>query len=72
MRKALTTSILLLALCGSAYAGNMPTDTPTPPQLPATANVTTEPTGEPTDVQATEVSMTEIGLSILQSVLSVF
>jgi hypothetical protein len=72
MRKTLTTSILLLALCGSAYAGDIPNMPPTPPQSPATANVTTEPTGEPSDVQATEVSMTEIGLSILQSVLSVF
>jgi hypothetical protein len=31
MRKALRTSILILALCGSAYAGDIPYGSPTPP-----------------------------------------
>jgi len=71
MRKALRTSILLLALSAPAYAGNIPCDTPAPPSAPA--NNTAEPTGgEPLDAQATEITATDIALSLLQSVLSVF
>ena len=72
MRKALRTSILILALSGSAYAGIIPCDNPTPPPAPATASVTAEPTsGEPVDAQATEITVTDIALSVLQSALSV-
>ncbi len=72
MRKALRTSILILALSGSAYAGNIPGDVPAPPPAPATASVMTEPVGEPADAQATEVTLIEIALGLLQSALSVF
>ena len=72
MRKALRTSILVLALSGVAYAGNIPNDSPTPPTAPATASVTAEPTsGEPVDAQATETTVADIALSVLQSALSV-
>jgi hypothetical protein len=62
MRKALTISILVLALSGSAYAGDMPCDSPTPP---ATTSVTQEPTTEgniPNDVAE---SLTQIALDVL-------
>ena len=72
MRKALRTSILILALSGSAYAGDIPCDSPAPPTAPATASVTAEPTGgEPVDAQATETTVADIALSVLQSALSV-
>ena len=63
MRKALTISILVLALSGSAYAGNIPNDAPAPP--PATASVTQAPTTEgniPNDVAE---SLTQIALDVL-------
>src|SRR5947209_1118654 len=65
MRKTLRASVLLLALSGSAYAGEIPCDNPTPPQQPTTTSVTQEPTTDgniPNDVAG---SMTQIALDLL-------
>lgn|GEM_PF-2861258 len=75
MRKLLTTSILLLALCGSAYAGEMPNDSPTPPSGHADGgnipNMVNAPNDSSQDGQALGV-LTESALAVLQSVLAVF
>ena len=74
MRKALRTSILILALSGSAYAGDIPNDSPTPPtagNIPC--DTPAPPDGDkPVDAQATETTVADIALSVLQSALSVF
>lgn len=66
MRKALSTSVLVLALCYSAQAGDIPSPpgTPTPP--PA-AN------GEiHTGAAESEDTLTGIALDLLRSVLTLF
>jgi hypothetical protein len=69
MRKTLSTSILLLALSGSAYAGNIPTDSPTPPQ---TATATTTETGsDPLNAQPSEPTTTDVAVNLLQTVLAI-
>lgn len=77
MRKALRTSILILALCGSTYAGNMPTDTPAPPTAPAYGDIPNGvagniPNSSPQDEQTAVDVITEAALSLIQSVLNVF
>lgn len=76
--KALRALMLVLTLSASAYAGNMdngrlPMPTPTPDP---TSSSITEPAGdEPAAVSvapATGPSITEVALSVLQSILSVF
>jgi hypothetical protein len=78
MRKALRTSILILALSGSAYAGEMPCGAPTPPTAPAyggdmpndvAGNI---PNGSPQDEQTAVDIITETALILLQNVLTVF
>jgi hypothetical protein len=66
--------MLVLTLSVCAYAGDMDNGITTPPpSAPATASVTAEPTGgEPADSQATQTTVTDIALSVLQSALSVF
>ena len=75
MRKALRTSILILALSGSAYAGDIPNDSPTPPTATAgniPCDTPAPPDGDkPADAQATEITVADIALSVLQSALSV-
>jgi hypothetical protein len=72
MRKSLRVSILVLALSGAAYAGDIPNDSPAPPTAPATASTTTEPTGgEPVDAQAAQITAAEIAVGVLQSVMFV-
>jgi len=76
--KALRALILVLTLSASAYAGDMhngrvPMPTPTPEP---TSNMT-EPAGDESAVAITEApaadpSITEVALSVLQSILSVF
>lgn len=72
--------MLLLALCGSAYAGNMPTDTPTPlaGEIPnmVTGDMPNDvagniPCGSPQDAQTAGVII-ESALVLLQSALAVF
>ncbi len=70
MRKTLSASILLLALSGSAYAGNIPTDSPTPPQT-ATAAPTTETGSDPLNAQPSEPTTTEVAVNLLQTVLTI-
>lgn len=71
MRKALRTSILLLALSGSAYAGNMPNGSPAPPPAPAMYGGDM-PNGSPQDEQTAVDAITEAALALLQNVLTVF
>src|ERR1043165_10099777 len=65
MRKTLSASILLLVLSGSAYAGNIPCDNPTPPQT-ATATTTTETGSAPLNAQPSEPTTTEGAVNLLQ------
>jgi hypothetical protein len=78
MRKVLTTSILLLALCGSAYAGDMPNTSPTQPsglayggEMPndVAGNI---PNDSPQDGLAPVNIIAESALAVLQSVLAAF
>lgn len=68
MRKTLCASVLMLALCGSAYAGDM--SNPSAPQPPPPQNMTAE---EPTPdgvIQTGEAdSYTETWLSVLETAL---
>ncbi len=79
MRKALRTSILLLALSGSAYAGIIPVDTPAPPPAPATygGDIPNDVAGNipgdsPQNEQTAVDIITETALALLQNVLNVF
>lgn len=65
MRKTLGTSILLLALSCSAYAGNIPNDSPAP------ATRLMETTNEPVKDQAAGPTVAEIALTLLQTVLTI-
>jgi hypothetical protein len=75
MRKTLYASVLVLALCGSAFAGDIecppiaaPGDMGTPPLAAGDINcppsATQSPDGQPTD------SLTETALSVINSVLA--
>ena len=79
MRKALRISILLFALCGSAYAGDIPCGTPEPPPAPATYRGDVPntlagdiPNNSPQDEQTAVDVITEATLALLQNVLTVF
>lgn len=72
MRKLLTTSILLLALSGSAYAGNIPNDTPVPPPAPAISSEVEATSNEAQDNQTAIDVITEAALSMLQNLLNAF
>lgn len=72
MRKTLRASILLLALSGLAYAGNIPNDSPTPPQQLA-GNI---PNDNPTPPQSAgsipcDSPTTEVAANLLQTVLAI-
>jgi len=81
MRKIIRTSLLILVLSCSAYAGDIPNNvtgnTPPPPPTSQTeppASTTTQETadGDIPNNQPTESTATEVMLSLLQSVLSLF
>lgn len=72
MRKTLSASILLLALSASAYAGNIPNDSPTTTQQLA-GNI---PNDNPTTTQSagnipTDSPTTEVAVNLLQTVLAI-
>jgi hypothetical protein len=68
MRKSLRASVLIFALCGSAFAGDM--SNPSAPQPPPPSGITAEEEATDDGVQtgATD-SFTEILLSALESTL---
>lgn len=78
MRKVIGASMLVLVLSCSAYAGYIPNDrsTPEPQPTPTTSTTTQEaagsyiPNGQTAESTATTV--TEVVLSLLQSVLPLF
>ena len=76
--KALRALTLVLTLSVCAYAGGMdngrtPAPTPTPePTSSMTELAGDEPTVAGTEAPAAGASMTEVALSLLQSILSVF
>ncbi len=76
--KALRAFALVLTLSVSAYAGNMdngrsPAPTPTPePTNSITELAGTEPAVASSEAPAAGPSMTEVALSLLQSILSTF
>jgi hypothetical protein len=88
MRKAITTSILILALSGLAYAGDIPNTTPVPPTAPGNipcdvpalaygGNIPNNVAGNvPNDLpqggQTAVDIITETALVLLQNVLNVF
>jgi hypothetical protein len=69
MRKTLCASVLLLALCGSAFAGDMSTPSaPQPPPPPQ--NMTVEKTTADDVIQTGEADgFTETLLSVLETAL---
>ncbi|HEX7313853.1 MAG TPA: hypothetical protein VF297_08020 [Pyrinomonadaceae bacterium] len=68
MRKTLCASVLMLALCGSAFAGDM--SNPSAPQPPPPQNVTVEETATDGVIQTgTADSFTETLLSVLETAL---
>ena len=72
MRKTIGASLLTLALSCATYAGHIPNDvkvTPTPEASGVPQETTSSGVQEP---QATDDGLTEITLSLLQSVLSLF
>lgn len=78
MRKLIGASLLALALSGFTYAGNMPTPAPDPQAAPTPATQsTTQETADgyiPNDqtVESTATTVTEVALSLMQNVLSLF
>lgn len=74
MRKLLRASLLSLTLSCVAHAGHIPNDgkvTPTP--TPATSSDSQVPSdSDGQNLQSTESIVTEIALTVLQSVLSLF
>jgi hypothetical protein len=68
MRKTLCASVLMLALCGSAFAGDM--STPSVPQPPPPQNMTAEETTTDGVIQTGEAdSFTETLLSVMETAL---
>jgi len=68
MRKTLYASVLMLALCGSALAGDM--STPSAPQPPPPSNRTAEETATDGVMQTgTADGFTETLLSVLETTL---
>ena len=68
MRKTLCASVLMLALCGSAVAGDM--STPSAPQPPPPSNMTAEETVTDGGIQTgTADGFTETLLSVLETAL---
>ncbi|HEX8503282.1 MAG TPA: hypothetical protein VF659_22050 [Pyrinomonadaceae bacterium] len=68
MRKTLCASVLMLALCGSAFAGDM--SNPSAPQPPPPSNMTTEETATDAVMQTgTADGFTETLLSVLETAL---
>lgn len=68
--KALRASILVLALSVCAYAGNMGNGVTEPPPPPSSATAATEADGQMDTGVAFADPITEIALTLLQSVLS--
>ena len=69
MLKAIRVSALLLALTGSAYAGEMLTP-PAPQQPPTQASAAQEPTATDEDTTGAAETLTQIALEMVSSVLS--
>lgn len=68
MRKTLCASVLLLALCGSAFAGDI--SNPSAPQPPPPSNMTAEKTTTDEVIQTgTADGFTETLLSVLETAL---
>jgi len=68
MRKTLCASVLMLALCGSAFAGDM--SNPSAPQQPPPQTMTTEETATDGVMQTgTADGFTETLLSVLETAL---
>lgn len=76
MRKSLNACVLLLVLCCPAFAGDMLTPPAAPPP-PATTSVTTSPDGEisdpapANDTATQDISVTEIAVSLFESLLTI-
>lgn len=68
--KTLRASILVLALSVCAYAGNMGNGVTEPPPPPSSATAATEADGQIETLVASADPITEIALTLLQSVLS--
>lgn len=70
MRQAIRASALVLALSCTAYAGEIPNGvTGTPPSQPATAYTTQEPVNDQSS-PASELSVTEAVLNLVQNLLT--
>ena len=68
MRKTLCASVLMLALCGSAFAGDI--SNPSAPQPPPPSNMTAEETTTDDVIQTgTADGFTETLLSVLETAL---
>lgn len=68
MRKTLCASVLLLALCGSAFAGDI--SNPSAPQPPPPSNMTAEETTTDDVIHTGEADgFTETLLSVLETAL---
>ena len=68
MRKTLCASVLMLTLCGSAFAGDM--STPSAPQPPPPSNMTAEEPATDGMTQTGEADgFTETLLSVLETAL---
>ena len=73
MRKLIRTSLLVLALSGLTYAGEMPFPAPNPQAAPTPSSITQETAdADIPNNQPAENTVTKAVLSLLQSVLSLF
>ena len=77
MRKTLCASVLVLALCGSAFAGDIgcppvaaPGDIPNPPL--AAGDITNPPSATQSSDDQTADGLAEAALNVLNSVLALF
>lgn len=74
MRKIALTSVLVLTLTVSAYAGDMgyPVVSPPPPPPSSATQVSTEPIVDGEIGQPQTVSVTGVALSLLETLLGLF
>ena len=79
MRKSLSASVLLLVLCCPTFAGDMLTPPVAPPPQPATTSTSVAPSSggevaDPAPVDdstAQDVSVTQLAVSIFESLLAI-
>lgn len=75
MRKSLCVSVLLLALCCPALAGDMLTPPAAPPPQPVTTSAAPSPDDEipapADDPTAQDISVTQIAVSLFESLLAI-